>query len=61
MMKLSIEIDEKVLKTLVHKYLEEMGISVPRETIHIEVKSKQNYKSLWEAADFRARVEHSEA
>ncbi len=56
--KAEIEIDEKQLKSLVYAYLvDEFGLRSLDETqIHIEVKSKQNYRSEWEEASFRAKV-----
>lgn len=59
MFKLQAEIDEVVLKKLVRDYLEENGIAVTIDAIHIEVKSKQNYKSEWEEASFRATVSYT--
>ncbi len=57
--KAEIEIDEKQLKKLVYDYLtDEFGLRSLDETqIHIEVKSKQNYRSEWEEAEFRAKVQ----
>lgn len=58
-MKLNIEIDENELKRLVFNHLQEKLGEVPllMTDIQIEVKSQQNYKSEWEKAAFRARVE----
>lgn len=55
-MKISIEIDEKKLRELVTVYLREQLGSLPfnEDDVKIEVKSKQNYKSEWEPAAFRA-------
>lgn len=56
--KVQIEIDEATLKRLVHQYLErQVGVSLEEKDIVIETKSKQNYKSEWESAAFRARVD----
>ena len=57
MPKIEIEIDEADLRSLIKKYLEEkLNFVFKDEEIKIEVKSKQNYKSEWEVAQFRARV-----
>lgn len=55
-MKINIEIDEKTLKSLVYDYIQGQlgGVSVDFDKIKIEVKSKQNYRSEWEVANFRA-------
>lgn len=58
-MKIEIEIDEAELKLMVfERFKAVLGPNKIRvEDIKIEVKSKQNYKSEWEPAAFRARVE----
>jgi len=58
-MKISISIDELELRKLVHSHLQEKlgDVALSPNDIEIEVKSKQNYKSEWEVAAFRARVE----
>ena len=58
-MKIRVELDEKILRMLVIGYLEErLGSLSPKiDMIKIEVKSKQNYKSEWEEAEFRAVYE----
>jgi hypothetical protein len=58
-MKIRAEVDEKILRNLVMTYLsEQLGtIDFKEEDIKIEVKSKQNYKSEWEQAAFRAVLE----
>lgn len=54
-MKIRVEIDEAKLKSLVLDYLEDiLTVSLKSEDVTIEVKSKQNYKSEWEKAEFRA-------
>lgn len=55
---LSIEVDEACLRKLVRRYIcEDVGIDLlDDEDIKIEVKSKQNYRSEWEQASFRAIV-----
>lgn len=58
-MKIQIEITEEELKSLVIAHLEnKLGdVSFKREEVKIETKSTQNYKSEWETAAFRARLE----
>lgn len=59
-MKLRIELNEEMLKTLVIKHLREhLGDSFDpsHNPIKIEVRSKQNFKSEWEHAEFRAVYE----
>lgn len=57
MIKLNLEIDSNTLRQLVIQYLNTiLNYDLELEDIRIEVKSKQNYKSDWEAAEFRARV-----
>jgi len=56
--KIEIEVDEKTLRKLVINYLEEqIGTALSPEDVRIETKSRQNYRSEWESAAFRARVE----
>lgn len=56
--KIQIEIDETTLKRLVRDYLgRQIGAEISEKDIIIETKSKQNYKSEWESAAFRARVD----
>lgn len=60
-MKLQIEITEKDLRAMVleriQKDLGDAGSKLDESDVTIEVKSKQNWKSEWERAEFRARVE----
>lgn len=52
-----IELDEKTLRQLVATYIaDKLGDSfvLDDNAIQIEVKSRQNYKSEWEEAAFRA-------
>lgn len=58
-MKIRIEIDEATLTRLVVDHLTaQLGDLTPDEKqIRIEVKSKQNWKSEWETAAFRAVYE----
>lgn len=55
-MKIQVELDEAVLKTLVVGYLKEkLGeIHFTEEDVKIQTKSKQNHRSEWESAAFRA-------
>ena len=55
-MNLTIQLDEKDLKQLVCDELQrKLGdITIDASKVTIEVKSKQNYKSEWESAAFRA-------
>ena len=60
-MKVRIEINESTLRGIVQDYLckqfESGSFIVKQADIRIEVKSKQNYKSEWESAGFRAVLE----
>lgn len=62
-MRLSVEIDEAELKRLVLNHVQEKlgDVEVGAQDIKIEVKSKQNFRSEWEEASFRARVEKNGA
>lgn len=54
-MKINFEIDEKTLKKLIQEHFEEKtGQMIPEDKIVIKVKSKQNYRSEWEIAAFKA-------
>ena len=54
-MLIKVELTEHNLKRLIKKHIEEKTGQVVSETdIHIEVKSKQNYKAEWEEAKFKA-------
>ena len=57
-MKLKIEIDEDTLKGLVRMHIEEkVNATIDTDKVRILVKSKQNYKSEWEVAAFKAEFE----
>ncbi len=59
-MKMRVEISADDLRQMVVDHIETMtGQSIMKEFVRIEVKSKQNYKSEWEGADFRAVFEVS--
>ncbi len=55
-MQIKIEYDNKELTQLIYNDLiKKLGvIEIDPATVVIEVKSKQNYKSEWEPAHFRA-------
>lgn len=54
-MDLNIELTEKDIKQLIKDYLEtQLNREIDGSEISVEVKSKQNYKSEWETAQFRA-------
>lgn len=56
-MKITTTITEADLRKLVQKHLENvLNVQLDEKDITIEVKSKQNYKSEWEVAAFRATV-----
>ncbi len=60
-MKIKIEYTEKEVTELILADLERKLGDIPldEKSVHIEVKSKQNYKSEWEHANFRATYEKS--
>ncbi len=56
-----IEISASDLKKLVLDYLrEQLSEELNVENVKIETKSKQNYRSEWEQADFRCVYESNE-
>lgn len=62
-MQIKIELTEIELRKLVREELQRILGEVPftAEDIRIEVKSKQNYRSEWEEAAFRVRIEKAVA
>lgn len=57
-MKIKIEITEKEIKNLIQNYIiEKFNEPIESDKIKILVKSKQNYKSEWENASFKAEFE----
>ena len=58
-MKIRIEITEKDLKQLIIDHLETtLGLQhFEEKDVSIQVKSKQNFRSEWEKADFKAVYE----
>jgi hypothetical protein len=56
-MKIEIELSEKELRQFILSHLSDLYTGdLKEEDVIIEVKSKQNYKSEWEPANFRARI-----
>lgn len=56
-MKLEIILSEDDLKKLAVEHIATLlNCAISPEDVKIEVKSKQNYKSEWEVAAYRARV-----
>lgn len=56
-MTINIELTEADVKQLVLKHLSTLlEFELTDKDVKIEVKSRQNYKSEWEEAAFRARV-----
>jgi len=56
--KLKLELTEYDLKLFVLNHIsEKMDFTIKEEDIKILVKSKQNYKSEWETAEFKAVYE----
>jgi hypothetical protein len=60
MFKIEAELDATLLKQLVVDYFESKGLDIEPSNVIIEVKSTQNYKSEWEPAAFRAKVQRFE-
>lgn len=58
-MKFNFELTEKELRALVVREMDRLlgDLDVNPDLVCIEVKSKQNYKSEWEQAAFRAVYE----
>ena len=58
-MKIRIELNGEAVRQLIYTHLQEKLGDLPfaDTDVRIEVKSKQNYKSEWERADFRAIYE----
>lgn len=62
-MKIEVGINEiEIRAVLLDHVREKLGdVNLKIEDIKIEVKSKQNYRSEWETADFRATVSKASA
>ena len=57
-MNVRVEISDKDVRELVRQFVsDKTGQPVRLEDVKIEVKSKQNYRSEWESASFRAVYE----
>lgn len=56
-MTINIELTEADLKALVIAHLrDKLDADLQEKDVHIETKSKQNYRAEWEEASYRARV-----
>jgi hypothetical protein len=56
--RIQVEIDESTLRKIILGHLQGvLDVALKPEDVRIEVKSKQNYKSEWESAQFRATVD----
>ena len=58
-MNINIEINETMLRDIICRHINRTfgdELNLNEKDIKIQVKSKQNYKSEWEAAEFRASV-----
>ena len=60
-MKIRIDIDEETVRKLVAMHIREVtgNDAIASKDVTIEVKSKQNFKSEWEQASFRAVYENA--
>jgi hypothetical protein len=53
-MKLTVELQEEEIRKILADYInEKFAVDFLPKEIPIEVKSKQNYRSVWEIADIR--------
>ncbi len=60
-MKIRVEISETDLKKIVVQYIsDKTGQMIDVKDVIVETKSKQNYKSEWETAAFRAVYESTQ-
>jgi len=59
-MNVKLEISEEDIKDILCDYLSsKLGdIEIDKKSLDIQVKSKQNYKSEWEIASFKATYNH---
>lgn len=57
-MKIHVEIDEQELRQMIIARFRELmpDTRINEPDVQIEVKSKQNYRSEWESAAFRASI-----
>ena len=57
-MKISLELNETEIRQIIANHLnDEFSLNLSSTDLHIEVKSKQNFKSEWEIADIRLKQE----
>jgi hypothetical protein len=57
-MKVSIELSEENIRAILADWLNSnYKLNLRGDQLHIEVKSKQNYRSEWEVADIRLKQE----
>ena len=57
-MKISVELTEENIRAILAEWInEKFYLSLSGSDLHIEVKSKQNYKSEWELAHIRVKQE----
>lgn len=57
-MKITVELDEENIRAIVADWInEKYGMHLEGNQLHIEVKSKQNYRSEWEIAHIRIKQE----
>lgn len=60
MLRINVEIDEATLKVLVLDYLRTLlNEELTVRDVSFEVKTKKNYKAVWEEGAFRVRVDKS--
>jgi hypothetical protein len=53
-MQMRLSMTEDEIKTAIVSYVASVyGVTIKKDHLHIEVKSKQNYKSEWEQAAIR--------
>lgn len=57
-MKISVELSEENIRSILADFLnQKYNLNLRGDQLHIEVKSKQNYKSEWEMANIRLKQE----
>jgi hypothetical protein len=57
-MKVSIKLDENDIRSILANYINNnYGTAIAADSLRIEVKSKQNYRSEWEHASIRLEQE----
>lgn len=56
-MKINVELTEGDIREILAEYVNDRySLSLKPEELHIQVKSKQNYRSEWEYADIRLNL-----